>query len=144
MNILDPIFYRTLFYDFRQWTPQGGGTVNIRGLTHRFHETSGNSKWVPVNIWLVPLMDWMSMRLHPSISGFLSKPIGSFVTNRRFSPNIDFNMCEHAMVPRYQKVGIVRAIILIEKAKNLHIYMCVFLWYLNFAKFSKSLIQIEY
>jgi hypothetical protein len=22
MNILDPIFYRTLFYDFRQWTPQ--------------------------------------------------------------------------------------------------------------------------
>jgi hypothetical protein len=22
MNILDPIFYRTLFYDFRQWSPQ--------------------------------------------------------------------------------------------------------------------------
>jgi hypothetical protein len=22
MNILDPIFYRTLFYDFRQWTPR--------------------------------------------------------------------------------------------------------------------------
>jgi hypothetical protein len=24
MNILDPIFYHTLFYDFRQWTPWGG------------------------------------------------------------------------------------------------------------------------
>jgi hypothetical protein len=23
MNILDPIFYRTLFYNFRQWTPWG-------------------------------------------------------------------------------------------------------------------------
>jgi hypothetical protein len=22
MNILDPIFYRTLFYDSRQWTPR--------------------------------------------------------------------------------------------------------------------------
>jgi hypothetical protein len=22
MNILDPIFYRTLFYDFCQWTPR--------------------------------------------------------------------------------------------------------------------------
>jgi hypothetical protein len=23
MNILDPIFYRTLFYDFSQWSPRG-------------------------------------------------------------------------------------------------------------------------
>jgi hypothetical protein len=23
MNILDPIFYRTLFYDIRQWSPRG-------------------------------------------------------------------------------------------------------------------------
>ena len=33
-------------------------------------------------------MDRMPIRLHPSISDFLAKPIGSSITNHRFSPNI--------------------------------------------------------
>ena len=28
MNILDPILYRTLFYDFRQWTPREEEATN--------------------------------------------------------------------------------------------------------------------
>ena len=68
-----------------------GGAANNRELLYWTLELSGNSKWIPVNNRLVPYMDRMPIRLHPSISGFLAKPTGSFVTNRRFSPNIVLN-----------------------------------------------------
>jgi hypothetical protein len=33
MNILDPISHRTLFYDFRQWTPQENwGTLGLQAV----------------------------------------------------------------------------------------------------------------
>jgi len=33
MNILDPIFYRTLFYDFRQWSPQEQHPLHMKANT---------------------------------------------------------------------------------------------------------------
>ena len=66
----------------------GGGTVNIRGLTHWTHELYGNSKGISVNVRFPSLVDWMPIRLHSSISGFLSKPISSFVKNHWFSQTL--------------------------------------------------------
>ena len=65
------------------------GAVNNRELLYWTLELSGNLKWIPVNTRLVPYMDWMPIWLHPSISGFVAKPIGSSVINRCSPPNID-------------------------------------------------------
>jgi hypothetical protein len=38
MNILDPIFYRTLFYDFRQWSPRDHKKYHYYG-DMKYHTT---------------------------------------------------------------------------------------------------------
>jgi hypothetical protein len=39
MNILDPIFYRTLFYNFRQWSPRACDTLEIQMTCTTRHVT---------------------------------------------------------------------------------------------------------